>query len=364
MSLAGCGFSVQGGTAIDAGHDAGPMLDVYVPDVQLVDAFAFDVNVNLCFGGSGAYQICLPSMPTSPLTVSGTINTTLCTGGFIYAPGVTAPDLCVMSGVNITASGTVRVVGARPLAIVATQDLTIGGSTTLDASSVAGGTSGAGANLGMCQAGTAPGGDGGGGGGGAGGSFRSRGGAGGTGMGSSGGVSGGTVPAPTVRAGCRGQGGGGTTPGPGGDSGGSIYLVAGGRLQIDGRINASGAGGRGATGGKSGGGGGGSGGMITLHGTPIAVGTGARLWANGGGGGGGGSSSSAGTTGGQAAEPTSGGAGGTGDGTGGGGAYQVRDGDPGTSGGKGGGGGGGGAGLIENLLGGSIASGTFSPPAT
>lgn len=365
VGLAGCGFAVQDGVAIDdAPHDAGPLLDAYEPDAQLVDAFSFDVNVNLCFGGSGAFQICLPSMPPATLQLSGTIDTASCAGGFVLAPGGTAPNLCVMAGVDVTASGFVRVVGARPLAIVAMDDLTIGGGATLDASSVAGGTRGAGSNLGMCQAGTAPGGDAGGGGGGAGGSFQTRGGVGGTGMGGSGGVSGAAVTASAVRGGCRGQAGGGTTPGSGGDSGGSIYLVAGGRLQIDGRINVTGAGGRGATGSKSGGGGGGSGGMITLHGTPIVVGINARLWANGGGGGGGGSSNSAGTNGGQAADPSTGGAGGAGDGDGGGGANQVRDGAPGTSGGKGGGGGGGGAGVIENLTGGSISSGTFSPPAS
>ena len=362
--VAGCGFTVQGGTAIDASNDAGPMLDAYVPDTQLADAFAFDVNVDLCFGGSGAYQICLPTMPSAPLTLSGTINTTTCAGGFVLAPSVTAPNLCVVSGTMVSANGTVRVIGDRPLAIVATQDLTIAIGATLDASSVSGGTRGAGANVGMCQAGTPAGGDGGGGGGGAGGSFKTRGGAGGGGMSSSGGASGGTVSSPFVRAGCRGQTGGGTKPGPGGDSGGSIYLVAGGTLQIDGRINASGAGGRGATGSKSGGGGGGSGGMITLHGTSIAVGTGARVWANGGGGGGGGSSNSAGANGSEASDPGDGGAGGVGDGDGGVGAFAVRSGDPGTSGGKGGGGGGGGGGVIENLSGGSISSGVFSPPAT
>lgn len=365
VGLAGCGFTVQpAGTAFDGLDDAGPMLDAHVPDAQLTDAFAFDVNTSLCFGGTGAFQVCLNAMPPPTLTLSGTINTTTCAGGLVYAPGVTEPNLCVMSGVNVTATGTVRVVGARPLAIVATQDLTIGSGATFDASSVAGGTSGAGANLGTCQVGSPPGGNSGGGGGGAGGSFKTRGGAGGGAMGSSGGTSGGTGSAPMVRGGCRGQSGGGTAPGPGADSGGSIYLAAGGRLQIDGRINVSGAGGRGATGSKSGGGGGGTGGMITLHGAPIAIGSGARLWANGGGGGGGGSSNSAGTNGGEAQDPGSGGAPGSGDGAGGVGAFQLRDGAMGTSGGKGGGGGGGGAGVIENLTGGSLPSGTFSPPAS
>jgi len=356
--LAGCGFSAgPSGTAIDASGDGGSI------DARLDDAFAFDVNVDLCYSGSGGYRVCLPSMPTSSLVLAGTIDTTPCTGGFVLAPGASLPDLCVMSGTTVTATGAVRVIGARPLAIVATQDLTIGSGATLDASSIVGGTRGAGANLGTCNAGSPPGGSSGGGGGGAGGSFQSRGGAGGGGMGTAGGTSGVTVTTAFVRGGCRGQPGGGATPGSGGDSGGSIYLVAGARLQIDGQLNASGAGGGGATGSKSGGGGGGSGGMITLYGSPIVIGSGARIWANGGGGGGGGSSSSAGTSGGQAVAPGGGGSAGSGDGAGGVGAAQVMSGAPGMQGAKGGGGGGGGVGVIENVTGGLLAPGTFSPPA-
>ena len=360
LSLAGCGFTVGPGSSIDAAVDDVPG---DATDAPLVDALSFDVNVDLCYGPMNAYRICLPAMPSSPLTLSGTIDTTACAGGFVLAIGSGSPDLCVISGTTVTASSTVRITGGRPLAVVATQDLTIESGATLDASSVAGGLRGPGSNNTTCNTGQ-PGGSGsGGGGGGAGGSFQSRGGAGGAGMGSTGGTSGLPVFATSLRGGCRGSTGGGASPGPGGDSGGAIYLVAGGRLQVDGRINASGAGGRGA-GSKSGGGGGGSGGMIALHGGTIAIASGARLWANGGGGGGGGTSNAGGSNGGQSTDPATGGPSGAGDGDGGVGAVQINSGGPGTSGGKGGGGGGGGVGVIENLTGGNLSPGTFSPPAS
>ncbi|MBA3454796.1 MAG: hypothetical protein H0T42_17040 [Deltaproteobacteria bacterium] len=362
LGLAGCGFTVHpSGSAIDAAGDGGAS---DAPDAPLIDALSFDVDVDLCFGGSGGYRVCLPTMPTQPRVLTGTIDTTACAGGFVLAPGVSAPDLCVLSGTDVSANGVVRVIGARPLAIVGIGNVTIGSTVTLDASSVAGGSRGAGANNPTCNSGGVAVTSESGGGGGAGGSFQSRGGAGGDGMGANGGTAGLTVIAGSVRGGCRGGAGGGAAPGAGGDSGGAIYLVAGNRLQIDGRINVSGAGGQGAPGGKSGGGGGGSGGMIALHGAQIAIASGAQLWANGGGGGGGGGPSSPGSDGGQASDPGSGGAPGSGDGAGGVGAIQLDGGGPGTPGGKGGGGGGGGVGVIENVAGGSLAPGTFSPPAS
>ncbi len=363
-ALAGCGFSATTGAAIDA-SDGAPMVIDAPTDAGIFDAVTFDVDPTLCIGPNNSFLVCLPPPgPIAQLTLSGTIDTTMCTAGFLLSiGGGGAPDLCVVSGTNITASGTVRVTGSNPLAIVATQNITIPSGATIDVSSVVGGSTGAGANTGSCSPGSAATGNSGGGGGGAGGTFQTLGGRGGAGQSTVGGGLGTIVTASFVRGGCRGGNGAGSSPGIGGSSGGAVYLAARLLLQIDGRINATGAGGRGATGSKSGGGGGGSGGMIALHGAQIVIGSGARIWANGGGGGGGGSSNSAGTNGDQAPDPGGGGAGGSGDGAGGVGAYGINGGAAGTQGGKGGGGGGGGGGVVDNVTGSSLAPGEISPPA-
>ncbi|MDB4964028.1 MAG: hypothetical protein JWP01_4027 [Myxococcales bacterium] len=363
VGTSGCGFTTPVGTGIDAGDVADGMTDAPEVDAPLADAFSFDVNPTLCYGGPGAFQLCLPAAPTAPLTLSGTIDTSVCANGIVVSPSVTAPDVCVIAGATVTVPGMVRVIGMRPLAVVASGTMTIAG--TIDVSSVRGGQRGAGANHPCAMAsapGTAGNGDGGGG---SGGSFQTRGGLGGGGGG--GGVGGSIPPAPAtspfVRGGCRGRGGGGSGGGSG-DSGGAVYLVAAGALDLSGTINASGAGGAGSTGPRGGGGGGGSGGMIALYGAPLTVRPTASVFANGGGGGGGGGPNFIGGNGGQSSASNVAGPAGTGDGTGGLGSLMLGNGGGGSQGGKGGGGGGGGAGVIENLTGGAISSGTFSPPAS
>ena len=195
---------------------------------------------------------------------------------------------------------TVLAVGSRPLALVATSQLTVTG--LLDVASH-GSTRGAGSQSIECKpflripANGGPPGDTGGGGG-AGGSFMSRGGDGGSG--DAGNHQNGLAADPILgvpmrlRGGCAGQPGGGLAgTGGGGAGGGAVYLLSGGELTIMGSINASGSSGLGGVNGgdespHGGGGGGGSGGLIVLYGaSSIATSTTTTLVANGGGGGGG-----------------------------------------------------------------------------
>jgi hypothetical protein len=216
-----------------------------------------------------------------------------------------APELCVISAatIEVAAGATLRAIGSRPLVLAASESIQVVG--TIDASSKRATTTpnqpeslGAGAESAPCspfaravvdgQEGAS---------GGAGGSLRGEGGGGGTGNLT---TAPGGLPNPKIakldvlRGGCRGQAGGASTGradggagGTGGPGGGSIYLAAGTRIQIQptGAIAVNGAGGGGgAT--EAGGGGGGSGGLLVLEApTILQVG---RLAANGGGGGGGG----------------------------------------------------------------------------
>jgi hypothetical protein len=218
-----------------------------------------------------------------------------------------APELCVISAatIEVAAGATLRAIGSRPLVLAASESIQVVG--TIDASSKRATTTpnqpeslGAGAESAPCspfaravvdgQEGAS---------GGAGGSLRGDGGGGGSGNIDFTSLPGG-LPNPKVakldvlRGGCRGQAGGASTGranggagGTGGPGGGSIYLAAATRIQIQptGAIAVNGAGGGGgAT--EAGGGGGGSGGLLVLEApTILQVG---RLAANGGGGGGGG----------------------------------------------------------------------------
>ena len=298
-AIAACGYPAL--PAIGSG-DAGPILDAPVPDATLsgVDAMVDSPPGTTCYGPSG-WQVCLGAGLGSK-TLSGTINTDTSPECLAAAPpgwGGLQPDACFIVAEVITVS-TVLAVGSRPLALVATSQLTVTG--LLDVASH-GSTRGAGSQSIECKpflripANGGPPGDTGGGGG-AGGSFMSRGGDGGSG--DAGNHQNGLAADPILgvpmrlRGGCAGQPGGGLAgTGGGGAGGGAVYLLSGGKLTIMGSINVSGGGGLGGVDGADespygGGGGGGSGGLIVLYGaSSIATSTTTTLVANGGGGGGG-----------------------------------------------------------------------------
>jgi hypothetical protein len=264
------------------------------------------VDARLCYG-AGIVQVCLATLPTvNPnLPVGGQFDTS--GGGCNLVVGQQGgPALCVVTGVNVTVTGSLVAIGGRPLVLVATDTLTVNGSGTIDVSSVSGDGArrGAGGNATECSRSQNGEDNDGGAGGGAGGSFGTVGGRGGTGDTNNdppggglgvGGEPGSAQPSTTVlRGGCiGGAGGDGEGPrnagGPGGDGGGAVYLIAGSRIAVDGNVFASGAGGRvttGMDGRQEGAGGGGSGGMIVLDAPTIQVN--GRVVANGGAGGGGG----------------------------------------------------------------------------
>jgi hypothetical protein len=198
-------------------------------------------------------------------------------------------DYCVIAGAGFTlaAGQSIKGYGSKPLVLLSTTTMTLEATSTIDVSSnrtVGPVAAGAGANSSLCTSGAAPELAGGG----YGGSF---GGKGGNGEQLGGAATSGvaaaalTSPPAMLRGGCPG-GTGDASGGVGGSGGGAVALIAGTAIQIDGMVNASGAGGLGGPAFESGGGGGGSGGMIVLD-APSILATG-PLFANGGGGGQGG----------------------------------------------------------------------------
>ncbi len=236
----------------------------------------------LCFGTLA--QLCFQAPPSGPVTIDAAVDTDSDPRCVTIAQATGQPELCAIAGDVVTVTGTIRVTGGRPLALVGASQLVVNGM--LDASSLRGGTTGAGANPPDCASGATPSG----GAGGAGGSFGARGGNGGNGE-AAGGVAGMPQGLMTVRGGCAGQAGnalGSVMTAAGGAGGGALYLVAGGAIQITGEVLASGAGGGAVMSGgngAAGGGGGGAGGLVALE-APSISGTG-QVAANGGGGGGG-----------------------------------------------------------------------------
>lgn len=371
LAVAGCSFRAS----VDSGDAS--IADTPMPDTQMLDMDAgmpIDGSAS-CFG-TGLVQICLQAPPTTPITLGNqtidTASSPMCVAYTSIPAGLPA---CVIAGTLISQpNGTFRAEGTLPLVVIASGDITIGGSGMIDVASHRGGMLGAAGNASQCAAGTPPTQAGGTGGGGYGGSF---GGPGGNGnLGAAGGTGGIAAPAsgvPTVlRGGCPGgqgaDGGAGSGGGTPGNGGGAVVLIARGMIKIDGEINASGSAGRG--GGDSteaGAGGGGSGGLIALDAPMVTVSGGAHVWANGGGGGEGASSTLAGDPGNDSPGPATAGTGGS-NGTvlgGDGGASSVSgtigglSGSPGSIVGisaGGGGAGGGGAGVI--LIRAATASGT------
>ena len=277
------------------------------PDAPDVDVA---VDVSLCTTWMPRhFDACTIPAPTGPLNISGdsTFNTdtgmldaTTPAGASITQ--ASGPDVYVLSvdGVTIEATGTLHVIGSKPLIIASWQAASVAG--TIDAGSSAM-QIGAGSNPATCSATAAQpgqiavstGGSGGGGGGG----FGGHGGHGGTGdnpQGPLGGAGGASQSVPRVVIGaCSGAASGAAGPGdsgdpnatsPGGAGAGAIELASRVSIAITGHVRAGGAGGGGApTGSAAGGGGGGAGGYLGFDAATISF-DGATIAANGGGGGG------------------------------------------------------------------------------
>ena len=314
--LAGCGFQtnplqiapIDGNDGVDPDAErSGPGLPDGSSTTNLPDA-AIPIPLDApaattCFG-VGVLTVCLDVVPTAPVTIASS-TTPFDTSGAGCTQVVTqpaGPELCVIAGTSVTVTGSLVAVGARPLVLLGTDQITVTAAGVVDVSSrINPRRAGAGAGTGTCAAAGRGTSDSGGGGGGAGGSFGTTGGKGGLGNSAQdtavgGGAPGAVQPTPTsVRGGCKagvGGDGSGNATNPGGaagDGGGGVYLIAGTKITIAGGVFASGAGGGAnhtSAGRAQGGGGGGAGGMIGLDAPSINV-TG-RMAANGGAGGGGG----------------------------------------------------------------------------
>jgi hypothetical protein len=309
----------------------------------------------VCYGaGFGKTCFDAANVPSTPATLTAqTIDTdtsALCSNVVQNNPG-----WCVIAATDLTVTGAVTAIGAKPLVLVATGTLQVDG--TLDVASHRGGQTGAGAvaaDATLCDPGTPPGNSGGG----AGGSFGAIGGNGGN----AGGIAGAIKPTNVLRGGCSGQDGKTGTNGTKGAGGGAVYLIAGTKIAVTGAINASGAAGTAGVTGNAGAGGGGAGGLIGLD-APMVTNSGA-IFANGGGGAEGSGNNTAGNNGnesalGIAAAATASASNG---GDGGAGGAATAAGTGGNAATFGGGGGGGGAGAIKLFQATSIAGGVVSPP--
>ena len=361
-----------GGTAPDAGGavpDAGGAVPDAPPDAQQ------------CFGAF--VTVCLAALPTAPVAVVASdldIDTDTSSRCDVHTA-----NYCVVAATSfsVAAGKKIRGHGSRPLILLSSTAAPFVLSGDIDVSSSHDGTVvGAGAlSAALCAGlGSSPTPAANGPVGGFAGSFGGRGGDGGVTYTGTGGLAAPAVAFPTrLRGGCPGgtagdayAGGDGSGGGGVGGNGGGAIAVFATSIQLNGKINASGAGGRGGgttQGPIAGGGGGGSGGLIILE--AVTTGTGS-LFANGGGGGGGGGNT-LGVDGTESTGPLNVGSGGTGGrdpetgsimgSSGGDGSVGAR-----LSGGSvaadanllSGGGGGGGAGYIRAP---GAAMATISPPA-
>jgi len=239
----------------------------------------FDADPNDVGGSSDAPGLCYGSSPdTATCFDAPLVKTAMLAGSFDTdsSPScagnvMSGPAGCVIAGSQIVTTGDVSVTGSRPLVVIA-DELTV--DSLLDVASHVGGKTGPGADI-DCRDGTQPTGLGGG----AGGSFGGTGGAGAdSGSNGHGGIPGEPIKPTTIRGGCAGQAADGGAEGAGG---GGVLIVAN-TVNINGVINASGAGAAAAIG--LAGAGGGAGGMIAIDAATIH--NNGVIMANGGGGGG------------------------------------------------------------------------------
>lgn len=380
LALTGCSFQVaplagDGGSAQDGRQDgAPPPIDGCTTFSQQLDTCMLPMSADLTLQGVLQLDTDAGTLVTDggmDLAITATPVTTTTNGVEVQA--------WIVGGLRLAANTKLRVVGGRPLAIVARGTVVLEAGAVIDVSNGGGGARTAcagGAVAGEADSGGAAGGGGGG--------FGAVGGAGGNGNAdassdSIGGAGGSAVsPAPAgPLGGCPGAAGGDGEDegGAGGPGGGAIYAVSAVSIELatGAGINAGGGGGRGGTESGSGyadagGGGGGSGGMILLE-APRVHSSGV-LVANGGGGGEASGNASAGLDGASVTlqiEPALGGAGGSptgSDGGAGGSAASPEGGTPTSVQNGGGGGGGGGAGVIRVVSPDRVLGTLVSPAAS
>jgi hypothetical protein len=308
--LAGCGFKAA--TTIDSSSIDGNIVDAPIIDA-MIDSRMIDSLVpptDFLVDHVGTVPLSLLSQDRN-FTTDTTIDTTSTTGTvpLTFVPQTGGSLVAVLYARNLAVNSTVRIIGDKPLVIVA-ETITINTTGVLDASARHEIPGANGHNF--AEPGSGAGGKGNGGG------FRVRtSGAGGAGHGTAGatGGSSNTTDAPRGTAGVAtgdqkitvltgGSAGGNsrcpvnsTTPsnsGVGGAGGGAIQLSARLTLIINGKIVAGGGGGAGGrncnnptNGDLDSGGGGGSGGAIYIQTLQLVLNVGSGVYANGGGGGGG-----------------------------------------------------------------------------
>lgn len=247
----------------------------------------------VCYGPPGAWRVCLRETPRGSVPLPAVIDTDKSDACQRDQPAGWMPaqrEACFVIGEVITTpqQGT-RVVGRRPLVLVAHTSIAVDSALDFAGRQAENNMQAIASPEAPCQAFEVLPEDGNAGGGGAGGSFITR--AGNGGMGGNGAQNGQATaedrdPPARLRGGCPGQVGGRREGDLGaGRGGGAIYLLAATQIAISGTVNASGAGGSGGVA-RSGGSGGGSGGMIVLHASSLAIS--GVLLANGGSGAGGG----------------------------------------------------------------------------
>lgn len=297
----GGGGVPDGQPGIDASVIDAAVIDAAIVDAAPVDA-APDANVDgapdatPCVGDIMGFDLlnmdrCDPSDPITDLilNISGNYifdgdNNTLTDPDnnviplvIDVVPQVDGDDLLIVTVTDLVVVGgaRLRLLGARPIVIISTGDMSIAGRVQATRLGL---LPGAGANI-DTNCGTGAGTDGalqtdsntndaGSGGGGAG--FGTAGGFGARIVNSNGDNSPGGAEAvlqtlEPLRGGCPGGTGGNTGGGAGGFGGGALHLAAAGTLTITGAISASGSGGSGVEGVRSGGGGAGSGGAVLIQ---------------------------------------------------------------------------------------------------
>jgi hypothetical protein len=315
LALAACGcrglLGIQ--TPIDASGDGPIPIDAPAECAlwrpQGVDPCALGAPLPPLVLGTGRFIHDTTSGKLSEIEPSNALRLVLSSDlTVMQSDGSTLAVLSVES-LTVGAGAALRVVGDKPLLVVAWSTIRIDGA--IDAGSHVGDPQlGAGANKGCTsaaamQGGNAPASGGSGGGGGAG--HHGAGGSGGAAGVTAGGAGGGIIPALLVRGGCPGADSGTAglianlpatpnTTSAGGGGGGAMRLLAHDSIDIAGSVSAGGAGGAGALEMSAcGGGGGGSGGYIALD--APAVNVSGAVAANGGGGGGGGGAAAPGDSG-------------------------------------------------------------------
>ncbi|MGE0402172.1 MAG: hypothetical protein AB7T06_36055 [Kofleriaceae bacterium] len=285
IALGGCGFSINAG---DSG--AGSGVDGSTDDAECT---TFSTFIDTCDlpRGSSLDLTGMHTFDTDQGVLTDAIGTVIPVKTATINLANNAIDVQAIFVDELSLDGTLRGVGTRPFAIIATGDVELVGTSLIEV-----GMGGAGAQTACANPAKDGEPDSTGAGGGGGGALGADGGHGGDGDsdgdGSAGAEGGVAIAAPSaIIGGCSGGRGGDADPdigGAGGAGGGAVFVASATRISIGAAagINAGGAGGQGGnkdSDGDAGGGGGGSGGTILLEAPRVR--NDGTLSANGGGGG-------------------------------------------------------------------------------